>query len=215
MNENFIQAQYDVSKKSKIKEFYESKKYLIYSLTFVLIIALGSVIFYLENKEKKKIILSENYIQAKVSLENGDKNKAINILKENIFADNTTYSTLSFFLILDLNLINDQTEISNLFEHILTNNKFEKELEDLLIYKKALFDSNFLNEAELLKSINPLLKTDSLWRPHALLLLGDYFLSKKEHLKAKEFYSHILSMPNLQKSFYDQATSKLALLKHD
>ena len=61
-----------------------------------------------------------------------------------------------FFLILDLNLINDQTEISNLFEHILTNNKFEKELEDLLIYKKALFDSNFLNEAELLKSINPL-----------------------------------------------------------
>ena len=58
MNENFIQAQYDVSKKSKIKEFYESKKYLIYSLTFVLIIALGSVIFYLENKEKKKIILS-------------------------------------------------------------------------------------------------------------------------------------------------------------
>ena len=124
MNENFIQAQYDVSKKSKIKEFYESKKYLIYSLTFVLIISLGSVIFYLENKEKKKIILSENYIHAKVSLENGDKNKAINILKENIFADNTTYSTLSFFLILDLNLINDQTEISNLFEHILTNNKF-------------------------------------------------------------------------------------------
>ena len=175
-----------------------------------MIIALGSVIFYLENKEKKKIILSENYIQAKVSLENGDKNKA-----KNIFADNTTYSTLSFFLILDLNLINDKTEISNLFEHILTNNKFEKELEDLLIYKKALFDSNFLNEAELLKSINPLLKTDSLWRPHALLLLGDYFLSKKEHLKAKEFYSQILSMPNLQKSFYDQATSKLALLKHD
>ena len=73
MNENFIQAQYDVSKKSKIKEFYESKKYLIYSLTFVLIIALGSVIFYLENKEKKKFLLSENYLESKILRKKNEK----------------------------------------------------------------------------------------------------------------------------------------------
>ena len=215
MSENFIQGQYDVTKKSKIKEFYESKKYLIYSCFFIFIICLGSVTIYSENKEKKKIILSENYIQAKVYLENGDRDKALKILKKNIFDDNMTYSTLSFFLILDLNLINDKKEISDLFDHVLENNKFEKELKNLLVYKKALFESSFLNESKLLKSINPLLKTDSLWRPHALLLLGNYYLSKKEYLKAKEFYSQILSIPNIQKNFFDQATSKLFLIKHE
>jgi tetratricopeptide (TPR) repeat protein len=215
MSENFIQGQYDVTKKSKIKEFYESKKYLIYSCFFIFIICLGSVTIYSENKEKKKIVLSENYIQAKVYLENGDRDKALKLLKKNIFDDSATYSTLSFFLILDLNLINDKKEISDLFDHVLENNKFEKELKNLLVYKKALFESSFLNESKLLKSINPLLKTDSLWRPHALLLLGNYYFSRKEYLKAKEFYSQILSIPNIQKNFYDQATSKLFLIKHE
>ena len=97
MKENLFETQYDVTKKSKLKKFYESNKILIFSSILVFIISLGSVSFYLESKEKKKILLSENYIQARVYLEIGDKNKATDILKKLIFTNDSTYSTLAFF----------------------------------------------------------------------------------------------------------------------
>ena len=75
--------------------------------------------------------------------------------------------------------------------------------------------SFFVAESELLEGIRPLLNTETLWKPHALLLLGDYFLSKQEYLKAKEFYTQILSINNLQKDLYNQARSQLSFIAHD
>ena len=212
MAENFFEAQYDVTKKSRIKKFYESNKILIFSSILILIISFGSLSFYLESKESKKILLSENYVQAKFYLENGNKSEALNTLKKVIFANDSTYSTLSFFLILNQNLISDYKEISILYDHLLENNKFEKELRNLLIYKKALFISNSIIESELLETIKPLLNTDTLWKPHALLLLGDYFMSKGENIKAIEFYQQILSINNLHKDLYNQAKSQLVII---
>ena len=81
MPENLFEAQYDVTKKSKFKEFYDSNKILIFSSLVILIIIFSSFSFFLSNKEKKKILLSDNYVQAKIYLENGNKVEAINILK--------------------------------------------------------------------------------------------------------------------------------------
>ena len=215
MSENIFEAQYDLTKKSRIKKFYESNKIFIFSLILILIILFGSLSFYLENQERKKILLSENYIQAKIYLENGNNNEALNTLKKVIFANDSTYSTLSFFLILNQNLISDYKEISALYDHLLENNNFEKELRNLLIYKKSLFSSNSVSETELLETIKPLLNTDTLWKPHALLLLGDYFISKGENIKAREFYQQILSMNNLHRDLYDQAKSQLAIINHE
>ena len=215
MSENFFEAQYDVTKKSKIKKFYESNKILIFSSIFILIILFGSLSFYLENKEGKKILLSENYIQAKFYLDNGNKSEALNILRKVIFSNDSTYSTLSFFLMLNQNLITDYKELSDLFDHLLENNKFSREVRNLLIYKKALLNSNFVDESELLESIRPLLNTETLWKPHGLLLLGDYFVSKGEYIKAKEFYQKIFTIKNLQKDFYYYASSQLALIANE
>ena len=215
MNENLFETQYDVTKKSKLKKFYEVNKILIFSVILILIIAIASVSFYSETKEKKKILLSDNYLAAKVYLENGDRNKVKNILKTIIFANDSTYSTLSLFLILNENLIVDQGELSNLFDHVLENNKFEKEVKNLIIFKKALFQSNFVSELELLDTAKPLISTETVWKPHALLLLGDYFASKKEYLKAKEFYVQILSLKNLHKELYNQARSQLIFIAND
>ena len=215
MNENLFETQYDVTKKSKLKKFYEVNKILIFSVILILIIAIASVSFYSETKEKKKILLSDNYLAAKVYLENGDRNKVKNILKTIIFANDSTYSTLSLFLILNENLIVDQGELSNLFDHVLENNKFEKEVKNLIIFKKALFQSNFVSELELLDAVKPLINTETVWKPHALLLLGDYFASKKEYIKAKEFYMQILSLKNLNKELYNQARSQLVLIAND
>ena len=215
MTENLFEAKYDITKKSKLKRFYESNKVLIFSSIFILAILLGSFSFYLENKEKKRIMLSEHYVQARIYLENGNKNKAVSILKKVIFANDPTYSTLSFFIILNQNLVTDYKELSTLFDHLLDNNKFEKEVKNLLVYKRALFNSNFISESKLLSDIEPLLNTETLWRPHALLLIGDYFVAKKEYIKAKEFYTQILLINNLQKDFYDQARSKLIFITND
>ena len=215
MNENLFETQYDVTKKSKLKKFYEVNKILIFSVILILIIAIASVSFYSETKEKKKILLSDNYLAAKVYLENGDRNKVKNILKTIIFANDSTYSTLSLFLILNENLIVDQEELSNLFDHVLENNKFEKEVKNLIIFKKALFQSNFVSELELLDTVKPLISTETVWKPHALLLLGDYFASKKEYLKAKEFYVQILSLKNLHKELYNHARSQLIFITND
>ena len=215
MTENFIEAHYDVTKKSKLKRFYESNKIFIFSFIFILIFVLGSFSFYLENKEKKRILLSENYLQAKIYLEDGNKNKAINILKEVIFANDPTYSTLCLFLAMNQNLITDYRELSALFDHLLENNKFSKEERNLLIYKKALLNSNFVNEFEMLKSIKPLLSTETFWKPHGLLLLGDYFVSKGEYIKAVEFYQKIFTINNLHKDLYDHARSQLAIISNE
>ena len=215
MTENLFEAQYDLTKKSKLKKFYESYKIFIFSFIAILVILYGSFSFYLVNKEKEKILLSENYLQAKIYLEEGDKNKAMNLLKEVIFANDPTYSSLSLFLIMNQNLITDYKELSNLFDHLLENNKFSREVRNLLIYKKALLNSNFVDESELLESIRPLLNTETLWKPHGLLLLGDYFVSKGEYIKAKEFYQKIFTMKNLQRDFYNHASAQLAMIANE
>ena len=215
MAENVFKDQYDVTKKSKLNKFYKSNKILIFSFIFILIILFGSFNFYLESKEKKKTLLSENYIQAKIYLESGDRNKAISTLKEVIFANDPIYSTLCLFLIMNQNLITDYKELSDLFDHLLTNNKFSKEVRNLLIYKKVLFNSDFFNESELLESIRPLLDTETLWKPHALLLLGDYFVSKREYIKAIEFYQEIFTINNLHQDLYNHAISQLSIISNE
>ena len=215
MNENLFETQYDLTKKSKLRRYYESNKILIFSSVFILVVLFATFTFYSESKEKKRILMSENYIEAKINLSNGKKEEAKKILKEVIFANDSTYSTLGLFLILDQNLISDYKELSVLFDHLLENNKFEKEIKNLLIYKKALFDSNYIDESELLNDIKPLLNNETLWKPQALLLMGDYFVSKKDYIKAKEFYGQILLIKNLQKSFYNQAQSKIISITND
>ena len=215
MTENFIEAQYDVTKKSKLKKFYEKNKIFIFSFVFILIFVFGSFSFYLENKEKKRVLLSENYLQAKIYLEGGNKNKAIDILKEVIFANDSTYSTLCLFLIMNQNLIADYRELSVLFDHLLEKNKFSKEERNLLIYKKALLNSNFVDESQMLKSIKPLLNTETFWKPHGLLLLGDYFVSKGEYIKAIEFYQKIFIINNLHNDLYNHARSQLSIISNE
>ena len=215
MNDNLFETQYDVTKKSKFRKLYDANKLLIFSTLFVLIIASISFSFYTVSREKKQILLADNYIVAKFYLQNNERDKGRKILKEIILANNSTYSTLSLFLILDEDLFDDQNEISNLFDHLLANNEFEQEVKNLIIFKKTLFLSNFANELEMIENVKPLINTNTLWKPHALLLLGDYFVSKKQYLKAKEFYVQILSLQNLNIELYEQARSQLLVITND
>ena len=216
MPENLFETQYDLTKKSKLRIFYESNKILIFSSILALIVIIAGYNYYEFKKEKRKILLSENFIQAKVYLENKNKTQAVEILKKIIFSNDSTYSTLSFFIILNENLIDDKKEISELFDHLLDNNKFDNEIENLLLYKKALYKSNYVDESKLLEETKPLLNNkESVWIGHALLMLGDFYFSKNEFIKAKDFYIQVLSKEDLQPDLYNQAKLKLALISDD
>ena len=215
MNENLIHRENQSNIRNKILKFYGSNKVLIFSFLAFFIAFVVIFTFYIEANEKKKKIIAENYIIAKIYLENNERDKAKNILKEIVFTNNSTYSTLSFFLLLNEDLISDKNEKINLFEYILNNNRFDKETKNLIIFKKALFESNFDNEFDLLMSLKPLINENTIWKPHALLLLGDFFYSKKEFQKAKEFYSQILLQKDINIRFYNQARIQLALMLND
>jgi predicted negative regulator of RcsB-dependent stress response len=215
MADNLFNVQYDVTKKSKFKVFYDSYKTIIYSFFAILITFFVAFNFYLDSKEKKQVLLSENYLQAKLYLDKDKKTDAVNLLRNVIFANDPTYSTLSLFTIVNQNLIADHIEISNLFNHVLENNKFSKELKNLLIYKKALFDSNFVDEEILLKSLSVLINSENIWKPHAIILLGDYFMSKGEDVKAIEFYQMIFTLSNLHQDIYNHARSQLLLVSNE
>lgn len=216
MTENTFNIQYDLTKKSKLRRFYESNKILIYVLAFIMVMLLGYLSFHLENSERKKVLASNKYVKAKIYLDQGKQSDSLKILKNVIYANDSVYSPLSFFLILNQNLIKDNKEISTLFNHLLENNNFKGEMENLLIYKKALFNSNIIDESSLLNEIKPLLnKEDSIWTAHALLLLGDYFLSKKEYIKAREFYEKIILIESLENNLLNQAKSQIASIPNE
>ena len=209
MNENLIEAQYDITKKTKIKKFYEKNKSLIYIFIFFIIFTLFGVIYYLENEENKRITLSDDYMRAQIYINEGEKNKAKILLEKIIFKNDPTYSSLSLFLLLNEDLVTDNNKINNFFNHLLKNNKFEKEMKNLIIFKKLLTQFDNLQESELLSISKPIISSDSVWKPHVLLLFGDYFMSKEEYVKASEFYEKILSTKGANQEFYDQAKLKL------
>ena len=209
MNENLIEAQYDITKKTKIKKLYEKNKSLIYTFIFFTIFTLFGVIYYLENEENKRITLSDDYMRAQIYINEGEKNKAKILLEKIIFKNDPTYSSLSLFLLLNEDLVTDNNKINNFFNHLLKNNKFEKEMKNLIIFKKLLTQFDNLQESELLSISKPIISSDSVWKPHVLLLFGDYFMSKEEYVKASEFYEKILSTKGANQEFYDQAKLKL------
>ena len=213
MNDDIIQKQDSITLKSKIINFYKNNKIIIFIFIIILLILVISTVYLAESNKSKRIALADNYIEAKVYLANNDKEKAKSILEKIIFSNDSTYSTLSLFLYLNENLTTDQEKLVGLFNQVLENNKFEKEVKNLLIFKKALIQSNFVNESKLLETVNPIIKEETIWKPHALLLVGDYYASNKEYLKAKEFYKQVLSIKNLHKNLYLHAQSQLLSIK--
>ena len=154
-------------------------------------------------------------MKARIYLTNGKRNEATNILKEVIFNNDSTYSILCLFLIINENLLSNPNDLIPLFNHVLNNNKLPADLKHLLIYKKTLLKSDLIKETEILESLKPLLNDKNVWKPHALLLLGDYFVSKKEYIKAIEFYQKIFTIDNLHNDLYNHARSQLSLISNE
>ena len=128
---------------------------------------------------------------------------------EIIYENDTTYSPLALYFIIDNEILNENNEINKLFDQIINKTKLDKEIKNLIIYKKALFNSDFTSENELLNILNPVINSESIWTSHALYLLAEYFYSKNEKEKAKEFFNKIVGMKNSNQNIKVETQKRL------
>ena len=153
--------------------------------------------------------LANKYNSTVIEFKNVDNSIVITSMKEIIEDKDSTYSPLAFYFLLDNNLIKSKEDINKYFDLLIRETKLEKEIKNLIIYKKALFNSETASESELLKILNPLINKDSVWKSHALYLLGEYFLSKNEKQKSREFFEKILTTENSDSKIKFEAQKRL------
>ena len=184
------------TRNEKIKNFFINNKKRITIVLSILILLLIGYFTYGEIKKKNKIKIADQYNSSKINFLSGNKIDIESKMVEIIYAKDKTYSPLALYFLLDNNIISSQDKINNLFDILINDTPLEKEIINLIIYKKAIYNSDFESENNLLKILNPLINSDSIWKSHALYLLGEYFLSKNEREKAKEFFEQIIVTEN-------------------
>ncbi len=184
------------TRNEKVKNFfYKHKKKIISIIIFSIILIIGVFIFEKYKSNKKKDI-SEKYNLITINYNEGTKDERIKSLIDIINKKDQTYSPLSLYYIIDNQLITDQDQINNFFDIIIEKISLDKEIKNLTIYKKALFNADKINEGELLNMLNPLINSKSIWKSHALYLVAEYFYAKNQKEKAKEFFNQIISLEN-------------------
>ena len=197
------------TKKEKILNFFKNNKKKLFLLLIILILIPFSIFSYQIIKDKNKDKLSSKFNLAVSSYENGNKSEIKSIMKEIINNKDKTYSPLALYFLIDNDIQLTNEEVNNYFDIIINEINLDKEIKNLNIYKKGLFNSSFVSENELLLILKPVINSDSLWKPHALILLGEYFLDKNQNQKAKEFFNQILNIENTNEQLKIEAKKRL------
>ena len=197
------------TRNEKIKNFFvKNKRLLLLTISSLVIIVLGFYSFQ-AFKENQREQLSDRYNSAVIKFNEGDRNNALLIMKKVIENRDATYSPLALYFLIDNNLLENQNETNDLFDVLIDKTSLEKEIKNLIIYKKALFNANFSNENQLLDILKPLLNSKSVWKSHALYLTAEYFYSKNEKQKSKEFFNEILNTENANQDLIKEAQKRL------
>ena len=197
------------TKNEKIKNFFIiNKKKIIIFASFLILIAIFYFLF-LEIKERNKIKLAEKYNKIKIEHTKNNKKDTKNKLIEVIYENDTTYSPLALYFLIDNEILSENNEINKLFDQVINKTKLDKEIKNLIIYKKALFNSDFVSENELLNILNPIINSESIWKSHALYLAAEYFYSKNQKEKSKEFFNKIVGMNNSNQNIKVESQKRL------
>ena len=197
------------TRNEKIKEFliFNKKKIIFFLVSFLIIL----IVFFgfNEYKNKKKKDISNFYNSTIIEYSKGNTKQTVQDLIEIVKKKDSTYSPLSLYFIIDNNLISDKNEINYLFDIIINKTSLDPEIKYLVIYKKSLYNADQIGENELIKLLNPIINSKSIWKSHALYLLAEYFYSKNEKQKSKEFFSQIVSLENANSDLKRESQKRL------
>ena len=184
------------TRNEKIKNFFvNNTKKLIIAISAIVLIIFGYFI-YEDLKKKNKIKLANRYNLVTIKFISEDKNKFENELIDIVNEKDRTYSPLALYFLIDNNIVNENKKINELFDVVINETSLEEEIKNLVIYKKALFNSDFESENNLIQILNPIINSDSVWKSHALYLMAEYFYYKNQKQKSKDFFNQILTLEN-------------------
>ena len=181
----------------KLKNFLISKRKQLITSLILIILILITFFGYQEFKSSSKEKLADKFNSIVTNFETGKQENINNNLIEIINIKDKTYSPLAFFFLLDNDLITSSNEINSYFDLLINDVSLDKEIKNLTIYKKGLFNSDFVQENELLNILNPVIKSESIWKPQVLYLMAEFYLSKNQKQKSKEFFNQIVEMENV------------------
>ena len=197
------------TRQEKVRNFFINNKIKIISTIVILVVFLVSAFIFDSYKTNKKKEISNKFNLTTLTYSEKTKEKTIQNLVEIINEQDPTYSTLSLYFIIDNKLISNQSEINSYFDILIENITLDKEIKNLVIYKKALFNADKAQESDLLKILNPLINSKSVWKSHALYLMAEYFYSKDQKQKSKEFFNQIITLENPNIDIKTQAQKRL------
>ena len=208
--EEEIQIINENARKEKLKNFFiKNSKYLIFSISALIILIL-SYFVYVEIKSRDQIKLAEKYNNI-VNNFNNLQNTELSTkeLIKIIEKKNPTYSPLALYFILDNDLVIENKEINKYFDMVINIGSLEEEIKNLNIYKKAIYNSDFVDETELVEILRPITNTDSVWKSHSLYLLAEFFYFKKNKTESKKLLNEILNYENSNPEIKLEAQKKL------
>ena len=197
------------TRNEKIKNFFIKNKKKIISFISIIIILVFIFYAYQIFKDRKREELSNKYNMTIIEYNKKNKLKTITSMKDIVENKDSTYSPLALYFLIDNNLIEDKNEINRLFDILIDKTSLENEIKNLIIYKKALLNADYIEENILLDILKPLLNSESVWKSHALYLVAEYFYSKNEIQKSKEFFNKILSVENANEDIIKEVQKRL------
>ena len=204
-----IQIINENTKYEKAKNFLINNKKKLVALFAIIILLLFTYFIYEDFEKKKRIKISNQYNVAITNYNSDDKINVEDELVDIINKKDRAYSPLALYFIIDNKIITKPEKINNLFDVLINETNLDKEIKNLIIYKKALFNSDFESENNLMEIIKPLINSNSIWKSHGLYLMGEYFYFKKEKQKAKDFFSQILSLESSNEKIKNEAQKRL------
>jgi len=198
------------TRNEKIKNFFLKNKKKLIAFLLVFILILISFFGYKEFKKRQKIQISNLYNSTILSHSKKNRDLTISNLEEIILKKDTTYSPLSLYFIIDNGLIDNSSKINSFFDILINETPLEKEIKNLVIYKKGLYNADQVDENTLINILNPIINSESVWRSHGLYLLAEYFYSKNEKKKSKEFFETILKTENANQNLIIESQKRLS-----
>ena len=197
------------TRQEKVRNFFVNNKNKIISTIVILVIILVGAYSFDSYKTNKKKEISNKFNSTTLSHSDNTKELTIQNLVEIINEQDPTYSPLSLYFIIDNKLISNQSEINSYFDILIEKTSLDEEIKNLVIYKKALFNADQAQESDLLNILNPLINSKSVWKSHALYLMAEYFYSKDQKQKSKEFFNQIASLEDANPDIKLQAQKRL------
>ena len=167
MNDQEIDIINTSTRNEKLKKFFQNKLKSILVSTLLLITLIFSYLFFNYQKENKKKDISNTYNELTLSVDKTNQNQKL-----------TEFKSID--------------EINLYFDLIINDLGLNKDLKYLNIYKKALYNSQYVKTDDLIEILKPIIENENVWKSHGLFLIAENLISIGRKEESKQYYKKIV-----------------------